>query len=42
MPIVPMQVQGFSWVLSTVIILSAGTMFMMWMGEQITEKGIGN
>ena len=42
MPIVPMQVQGFSWVLSTVVILTAGTMFMMWMGEQITEKGIGN
>ncbi len=42
MSIVPAQVQGFSWVLSTVIILSAGTVFMMWMGEQITEKGIGN
>jgi preprotein translocase subunit SecY len=42
MPIVPAQVQGFSWVLSTVIILTAGTVFMMWMGEQITEKGIGN
>jgi preprotein translocase subunit SecY len=42
MPIVPEQVQGFSWVLSTVIILTAGTVFMMWMGEQITEKGIGN
>ncbi|OGU75055.1 MAG: preprotein translocase subunit SecY [Ignavibacteria bacterium RBG_16_34_14] len=41
-PIVPVQVQGFSWVLSTIIILTAGTVFMMWMGEQITEKGIGN
>jgi len=42
MSIVPAQVQGFSWVLSTIIILTAGTVFMMWMGEQITEKGIGN
>ncbi len=42
LPIVPAQVQGFSWVLSTIIILTAGTIFMMWMGEQITEKGIGN
>ncbi len=42
MPIVPAPVQGFSWVLSTIIILTAGTIFMMWMGEQITEKGIGN
>ncbi len=28
--------------LSTMIILSAGTIFMMWLGELITEKGIGN
>jgi preprotein translocase subunit SecY len=41
-PIVPEAVQGFTWVLSTVIILTAGTIFMMWLGEQITEKGIGN
>ena len=42
MPIVPQQVQGLGWVISTIIILTSGTMFMMWMGEQITEKGIGN
>ena len=42
MPIVPEAVQGFGWVISTIIILSAGTIFMMWMGEQITDKGIGN
>ncbi|MDO8550425.1 MAG: preprotein translocase subunit SecY [Ignavibacteria bacterium] len=42
MSIVPAQVQGFSWVLYTIVILTAGTVFMMWMGEQITEKGIGN
>jgi len=40
--IVPQPVQGIGWVISTIIILTAGTMFMMWMGEQITDKGIGN
>ncbi|MBS4012447.1 MAG: preprotein translocase subunit SecY [Bacteroidetes bacterium] len=29
-------------VVSSVIILIAGTMFVMWLGERITEKGIGN
>lgn len=42
MPIVPEAVSGISWVVSVVIILTSGTVFMMWMGEQITEKGIGN
>jgi preprotein translocase subunit SecY len=42
LPIVPAQVSGIAWVISTVIILTSGTIFMMWMGEQITEKGIGN
>ncbi len=28
--------------LSSVIILTAGTIFVMWLGERITEKGIGN
>jgi preprotein translocase subunit SecY len=41
-PVVPVPVQGFLWIASTIIILTAGTIFMMWMGEQITEKGIGN
>jgi preprotein translocase subunit SecY len=27
---------------SSVIILTAGTMFVMWLGEKITDKGIGN
>jgi preprotein translocase subunit SecY len=40
--IIPAEVQGFGFVFSSVIILVAGTVFMMWMGEQITEKGIGN
>ncbi len=42
LPIVPETVSGFTWVLSTIVILTAGTMLMMWMGEQITERGIGN
>jgi preprotein translocase subunit SecY len=42
LPIVPLEVQGFGFTLSTMIILTAGTIFMMWLGEQITERGIGN
>jgi len=42
LPIIPEGVSGFPWVLSTIVILTSGTMFMMWMGEQITERGIGN
>ncbi len=41
-PIVPIAVQGFTWTFSTVILLTAGTVFMMWLGEQIDDKGIGN
>jgi preprotein translocase subunit SecY len=41
-PIVPMEVQGFFFAASTMIFLTAGTMFMMWLGEQITERGLGN
>jgi preprotein translocase subunit SecY len=41
-PIVPAAVQGLGFTLSTVIFLTAGTMFMMWLGEQITERGMGN
>jgi preprotein translocase subunit SecY len=33
---------GWSFRIMTVITLSAGTAFIMWMGEQITERGIGN
>jgi preprotein translocase subunit SecY len=28
--------------LSTILTLTTGTMFVMWLGEQITERGIGN
>jgi preprotein translocase subunit SecY len=41
-PIVPAEVQGIAFTLSTVMFLTAGTIFMMWLGEQITERGIGN
>jgi len=41
-PIVPVGVQGIMWTLSTILILTSGTVFMMWLGEQITDKGIGN
>lgn len=33
---------GFWFVLSSTIILMAGSMFVMWLGERITDKGIGN
>lgn len=36
------DISGFFFTVSTVIILTAGTIFMMWLGEQITERGIGN
>ena len=41
-PVVPDEIRGVGFVISSVILLVAGTVFMMWMGEQITEKGIGN
>jgi preprotein translocase subunit SecY len=33
---------GFMWQLTTVVVLITGTLFVMWLGEKITEKGIGN
>ncbi|MDA3902347.1 MAG: preprotein translocase subunit SecY [Desulfuromusa sp.] len=39
-PVVPDPGLGF--ILMTVITLTAGTAFIMWLGEQITERGIGN
>ena len=41
-PIVPGAIQGIGWTVSTIILLTSGTVFMMWLGEQITDKGIGN
>ena len=33
---------GWFFILSTVVTLVGGTMFLMWLGEQITSRGIGN
>ena len=33
---------GLFFQLTTVVSLTAGTMFLMWLGEQITERGLGN
>jgi preprotein translocase subunit SecY len=32
---------SYFWI-STVVILTAGTLFVMWLGEKITDKGLGN
>lgn len=33
---------GWSFILLSVLTMMAGTVFIMWIGEQITERGIGN
>lgn len=33
---------GFGFYFTTIITLTCGTAFVMWLGEQITERGIGN
>ncbi len=40
--IISPEVSTFMFTISTVIFLTAGTILLMWMGEQITERGIGN
>ena len=35
-------VSQFEFYISTVVCLVTGTMFLMWLGEQMTERGIGN
>jgi len=34
--------QGLGFVLMTIITLTTGSIFIMWLGEQITERGVGN
>jgi preprotein translocase subunit SecY len=34
--------KGSFFTISSVVILAAGSMFIMWLGEKITDKGIGN
>src|SRR3546814_17007499 len=33
---------GMGFVRTAVVSLTAGTMFLMWLGEQVTERGVGN
>jgi preprotein translocase subunit SecY len=33
---------GIGFVLTAVVALTAGTMFLVWLGEQVTERGVGN
>ena len=40
LPVVPNPGPGF--VFTAVVSLVTGTMFLMWLGEQVTERGIGN
>ena len=35
-------VPGFGFRITAMVSLTAGTMFLMWLGEQITERGLGN
>jgi len=39
-PIVPFPGIGFK--LMTILVMTTGALFVMWLGEQITERGIGN
>ena len=34
--------QGIGFIITSTIILAAGSMFILWLGERITDKGIGN
>jgi preprotein translocase subunit SecY len=38
----PAVMSDFFFMFSSVVILTSSTMFIMWLGERITEKGIGN
>src|SRR5207248_1930474 len=40
--VVPDDVKGWGFRIITVLTLTAGTAFIMWLGEKITEIGIGN
>lgn len=40
--IVPAEFRGWGFRLLTILTTTTGTMLLMWLGEQITERGIGN
>jgi len=42
LPATAFVMKGTFFTVSSVIILTSGTMFVMWLGEKITDKGIGN
>jgi preprotein translocase subunit SecY len=42
LPATAFVISGTFFTVSSVIILTAGTIFVMWLGEKITDKGIGN
>ena len=42
MPVVDPEMTGWGFRIMTIISMTAGTAFLMWLGEQITERGIGN
>lgn len=41
-PVVPVYLQGIGFQLMAALLLTTGTMFLMWIGEQIDEYGIGS
>lgn len=43
-PIMDVQLFGLPWLFYLIVMatMTAGTLFLMWIGEQITERGIGN
>lgn len=42
LPLIDPALAGFQFLLTSSILLTAGTAFLMWLGEQIDEFGIGN
>lgn len=42
LPAEAFAINSFWFKISSTVILTAGTMFIMWLGEKITDKGIGN
>ena len=38
----PENTAGIWFTISSTVILAAGSMFILWLGERITDKGVGN
>jgi preprotein translocase subunit SecY len=36
------MIGGWQWLFIATVTMTTGTMFLMWLGEQITERGVGN